>query len=150
MFQFFSVMHFCFFRFNSFHSVNLFPQNASFFSGSSRVFCLVMLFFFYPLIFTVALVLFCLSPPHFLLWHYMLYCDSLLMLYHSFTIWSLSIYDKTQNTEQDPCLICNKQGKKHLLAGKTQNKQLKRSLLSHISSFEHTKQELYTNNLSRI
>lgn len=53
---------------------------------------------------------------------------------------------KTQNTEQDPCLIFRKQGNKYLHPGKAQNKQLKSSLLSHISSFEHSKQGLYRDN----
>lgn len=92
-FQVFSAMHFFFFKFNSFHSVNLLLQNASFFAGSSRVLCLLMIFLLYPLIFTVALVFFCLSP----LTHFSsIICTVIPFWYRylSFTIWSLPTYDK--------------------------------------------------------
>lgn len=128
-FQLFSVVHFCFFKFNSSHSCIFLCRLIS------RVLCFVTLFLFYPLIFTVVLMVF-------------LFLNSLALQELRFpfdVVISVSPFVlcppmiKTQNTEQDPCLIFRKQGKKYLHAGKSQNKQLKSSLLSHISSFEHTK-----------
>lgn len=141
-FQVFSAMHFFFFKFKSFHSVNLLLQNASFFAGSSRALCLLMLFLLHPLIFTVALVFFVFLHSHpSLVLHVLWFPFGIVISVSQFGLCPPMI--KTQNTEQDPFLIFRKQRKKYLHAGKTQNKQLKRSLLSHIS-FEHTKQGVYS------
>lgn len=101
----------------------------------------VVLFLFYPLIFTVALVLFFLSPltPLVLRTQF-----DVVILVSPFGLCTPMI--KAQNTEKDHCLIFRKQGKKYLHAGKAQNKKLKISLLSHMSSFENTKQGLYSDN----
>lgn len=145
-FQFFSAVHFCLFKFNSFHSVNLFPQNASFFVGSSRVLCLVMFFSLLPSHFHCcpgAFFVFLHSLPSLVL-HALRFPFGVAISVLPFGLCPPMI--KTQNTEQAPCLIFRKQGKKYLYAGKTQNKHLKSLLLSHISSLEHTKQRLYSHN----